>query len=163
MKGKIFPIIFTTLIATLLFFGAMYRVKNVDNEYGIKKFQECDKKYEFSYTKGSEEIKKTYNYKIQDETALIVILDDGTTNDSEELYPTVIDELPVKVERYKTFSMKQLYIESGIFGAIVLFISLLFFNICAKIGRNLERKKQERYERKLEKKQMKENSKGDLY
>ena len=78
MKGKIFPIIFTTLIATLLFFGAMYRVKNVDNEYGIKKFQECDKKYEFSYTKGSEEIKKTYNYKIQDETALIVILDDGT-------------------------------------------------------------------------------------
>ena len=114
MKSKIFPIIFTTLIACVLFFFNGYHENEASIKFNNEKFLEYDKTFEYVYQKGSEEIKTEFKYKIENNgdekiAAIGVLLSDTEIIDGV-IYPTEIDNMPVRIDRFKSYTLKDLEI-----------------------------------------------------
>ena len=85
MKSKIFPIIFTTLLAGVLFFAMSYKENEASIKFNQEKFlNEYKETFDYVYYKDGKEVTTTFNYKIvEDEehgkiARIGVILSDDT-------------------------------------------------------------------------------------
>ena len=163
MKSKIFPIIFTTLLACVLFFAMSYKENEASIKFNQEKFlNEYKETFDYVYYKDGKEVTTTFNYKIVEDEEHGKIARIGVILSDDEILegavvPYTINDMPTEIDRFKSYTLKDLEIKTAIFGTIILTISLTFFTITTKIGNKMALAREERKRIREEKRAARQN------